>query len=677
MEKYGYPGAQLGKAQHTAATHPDPATRERARERAARWIAVVRGMLHGDLAIGSRTPVRGLPAWVTPTVTHGGFATGTAAAGGTLRRWELDYAQRHGLPGGRAAIFEHAVREDRLTELVSGHRAEQPEQAALPILAWLVGAGDQEAAAALLAEIAPFRDRLCFLPEPAPASGLPLDVVWRSTVAETRDRLRQRRAQPRVAVMNDTLAVWNLYADRVLELWLRTADDFGSGWRDEARALLAEYDSLAAEHPPSRRHAGPKANLTVLRTALADVLAGRPWRRGLVRTVTEAMVARRGEPGSPQHRELRERQAADAARPPHHLIAHAVADRMAALPQDTGATDVESLAEGTPPAIAAIVRRSLAAPAETLVAAGLVPSGEVLAELSPRIVAQAVAATCPDPGLGELMAGAYLAFRRRRSLLLLNLQSQVRPDEMPWVRAAAAHRVSLETGAAAGLRRLAGLAWHTFPGTLLPNPMVRELSMLSREAGLDLPWTEELAADIFEGRFAPKFRAAADLAGGLLAGSLYDRYYRIGYGDLAAEPDFGALCVRRSGVTQSRWRSPAENGMIIEQAQILTTHNLAVLWETGTDLPPEAAARCFQVASTLAARGSGRRMVKNVAYAWREMIFHLAMDSAPERFVASLPDDGPLAPAVHGLRQVVAGGTVTPFTGWSTGRHWLLTADQG
>jgi hypothetical protein len=78
----------------------------------------------------------------------------------------------------------------------------------------------------------------------------------------------------------------------------------------------------------------------------------------------------------------------------------------------------------------------------------------------------------------------------------------------------------------------------------------------------------------------------------------------------------------------------ARNGAIIEQEQILTTHNLAVLVD-GLGLRdaleprlPELARRCFtwicwrqQLKS--ADWRSRLHMVKNTAYAWRQMVFFL------------------------------------------------------
>ncbi|MGR7002264.1 hypothetical protein ACU686_36655 [Yinghuangia aomiensis] len=62
----GYADWQLAKAFVTAASHEDAATRRRADERVRQWTQVGRGMADGSLSVGSRTPVRGLPAWGRP-----------------------------------------------------------------------------------------------------------------------------------------------------------------------------------------------------------------------------------------------------------------------------------------------------------------------------------------------------------------------------------------------------------------------------------------------------------------------------------------------------------------------------------------------------------------------------------------------------------------------------------
>src|SRR5262245_29077761 len=84
----GYAAFQLAKALTTSEEHDDPATRERAKERIARWETVLRNVLSGAVEYGSRTPVRETPAWATLEVVTGGFATGGLLAGGPLQEHE-------------------------------------------------------------------------------------------------------------------------------------------------------------------------------------------------------------------------------------------------------------------------------------------------------------------------------------------------------------------------------------------------------------------------------------------------------------------------------------------------------------------------------------------------------------------------------------------------------------
>jgi hypothetical protein len=348
-----------------------------------------------------------------------------------------------------------------------------------------------------------------------------------------------------------------------------------------------------------------------------------------------------------------------------------------------------------------------------------VPSAEVLAELVPQLVAVTTAEAHPDPALRTLAAAHHRAFAGRRSLLLLNLERQVRSEELPWVRAVAAHRREKEAAdvAAAALRRLGGLAVQAFPATILPNPLIRELSVLSRQADLGAPFVEELASDIFMGTFTPKFLAAARVAAELLGGgSLYERYYAVDYrairnlaiveaGQAAqrsygarTSPGFAAMCARRAAdlaPRPGRGSFVAENGTVIEQAQILTTHNLATLVhrvgispDTGWD---DLARRSFETVCRLTARvhHNPRPLgtIKDVAYAWRQMVFHLSLctPGGRARVLAGLPGEADrhpwhvaarLAPALTGLRQVADGGTAQEgegrmLLGWSTGGHWL------
>lgn len=731
-----YPTGQLAAAFVTALTHEDAETRRRAEERVRAWRQVLAGMAEGRIDVGSRTPVAGWPAWVTPEVVRGGFATGEPAAGGPLHPYEIEAAGRAGITPDREALFLHYLTDAglaELDELLDSGRYEVgvPEESALLTVAWLLRAGDRVAALDLVRELTPFAGRLRFTPRPAEVPRVESAVVHRATVGEVRDRLRRRQPNAAVETMREALTVWAPFADELLAHWLETVRDGRvatfepAGWRQRSVELLRRYERLAAAHPRCGKHRRPRENLAILRTALDELIATdsrAPRRRGLLQCAVDAMVRRRGTPGTRAHARLRERQVADAARPSLYALAQVVAARLASRPPDAGlpglddvlapVTEAEEARTGVPARtavpepLAKVVRRALAAPVSELIDAGVVTSAEVLAELIPQLVAAASTAAYPDPALRRLMAATYTAFSNRRSLLLLNLQHQVRRDELPWVRAVEPYRRPTgDTRAAArtALADLGELAVQAWPGTILPNPLVRELGELAKQAGLDVPLTEELAADIFMGTFSGKFLQAAKIAADLLEGSPYARYYGIDYAavraldDTAAHPEyaartsegFAALCSARADLAGRSGGSAAANGMVIEQAQILTTHNLATLVHTLGVRPvagwPDLTRGAFTTACRLAARIRNNprplRTIKDTAYAWRQMLFFLSLCAPADRatLITWLDDHLATRPGhvrtrleayVAGLRQVLADDDARPpepFLGWRTG----------
>ncbi|MEU9337783.1 hypothetical protein AB0D49_32240 [Streptomyces sp. NPDC048290] len=748
---YGY--GQLARALETARAHPDADTRHRAERKGRAWRSVLAGMADGSLLIGSRTPVAGLPAWVTPEVVRGGFATGAPVAGGPLQPYETRAARRAGTRAERGALFAYFLTEPGLTELGalldSGrYEVAVPEEAALLTVAWLARAGRTDAALDLVAELAPFANRLRFTPRPADVPAPDAGSVHRSTVQEAARALDGRPVNTAVETQREALTVWAPFADDLLTHWLETTRDGevlarqpDADWRRRGTLLLARYRELAARHTYCAKHRRRGENLWILRTALEKAADGRrvpPRERGLLRAAVPAMVRRRGLPGSAEHSALRREQAAQAALPAHRDLARLLVRRLSALPGESGVqdpaalltpvTDTEGAATGLPPgaAIPARLRRpvesALSAPLATLVERGLVPSAEVLAELVPQVVAATTALAYPDPALRTLSTATYRAFRNRRSLLLLHLARQVRVEELPWVRAVADARSAeaVPDIPAAALRDLATLAVTAFPGTVLPNPLVRELSVLARAADLGAPLVEELAADIFMGAFSPKFMVAARVAAEQLTGSLYERYYAIDYRALRnaaikeaagartghgreTSAAFADLCRTRAeaaawgslgapaGAERPRKRratSVAANGKIIEQAQILTTHNLAVLTARAGVAPPggwpDLAHRAFEVVHRLASRvpTAVRPLptIKDTAYAWRQLIYYLSLSTPAEQTTAlhHMRRTAPraLAPALTGLRQTLAGGTPDEgegrsLLGWSTDGHWL------
>ncbi|HET8630016.1 MAG TPA: hypothetical protein VFL91_21555 [Thermomicrobiales bacterium] len=753
---------------------------ETAGARATQWRRVLNGMFAGTLRPGSRTPVAGTPPWVTLEVAHGGFATGAFLAAGPLQPHEIATLRRIDRPAGvteRAALNAFFLSDRGRAELgellQSGrYRVTVPEEAALLVTAWLIGHDEAARAEIVLKAIAPFCDRLRFYPAPAatPApSGAGVAVQPVSAVVAS---LRSRRPQPAVAAMNEALRVWTPLYDRAVALFLETVEGeiprlatseagqlvrradgnpiveggwpcrrYPEGWAGRARSLVDEYERARATHRLSGKPEKAKENFARLRGYLvrcaADpgALTGRDV--GMIRKILASYVTRHGAPGSERLAGTRAAQVRIAALPAHHDLARVLADRIAARDAGDGLPDVErclvpltpqeAVALGAeagysfPPALVAKAMRCLEAPVETLIARRLVRSSEGLALLLPRLTAQIRAGAIAEPELRRVYESVYRAFRRRRSLLLLDLQSQVHLEELPWVAAIVpwvGEGDEARHSARVALVRATRLALESFPHTILPSRLVRELRALVAAAGERIPLVDELAADIFMGSFSAPYLRAAQAAAPVIAGTIYERYYGLPldrvlalddldqqrYG-VPASPGLAALCAELAGAGQGDPRSVARNGTIIEQCQILSTHNVAPLisaLDLLDDLRPvfsDLARRCFAWICLRQQRLSGdwradMQTVKNCAYAWRQMILYLALADADElpRFVDWAGEHvgrqradfrQRFAPALAGLRVVASGGGFggdgvdratggRRFLGWTIGRHWLL-----
>lgn len=761
----GYALGQLARALAALEQHTDPKVRERTAARVQRWRQVIDGMARGSLDVGTRTPVADVPAWVTLEVVHGGFATGGLLAGGPLQPHEEALLEALGRPGaGRAALNFHFISDAGLAELQSllasgRYRVGVPEEGALLVVAWLIGQGDLEAATALLDRLLPFFERLRFypIPDPQPQEGV---VVKLEPAARTRERLAAVELPPAIAAMNEALAVWLPLTDRFVALFLETVSGdrptltrvgagdildggwpcavYPDGWRERAAALLAEFAELRARHPRCKKPDDPKENLARLRGYAATILRDPRALTGrdvaAIRRILARHVHRHGAPGSARLVAQRGAQAEMAGRPTHAQVAQVLAGRLAGLTRDAGIPDLDEAAAAVRPDEAAAAQlpagtpvpatlrsklaRCLEAPVDELVARGVIRSSEGLAVVLPQITAQVGAAAFADPALRRLYGAIYGAFRRRRSLLLLDYEHQVRIDELPWVDAMLPYRRGLDARARARdvLEEVAALAITGFPQTILPNRLVQELSALGEAAGLKIPLVGELAADIFMGEFSDSFLRAAQLAAKRLRGSLYERYYGLSYERVLRLAPFqpgrpvgdtlGAVCRELAGITGPFNRRPAINGTIIEQEQILTTHNLAALFtELGLDARlrgrlRELAERCFRAACRWQRsqprewRAAAQR-AKNTAYAVRQLLFFLSClgDGDARSFLAWAERHAAeqtadfrrrFGPALKGLAWVIDGhafdarGFATGgaeqgrrLLGWSTTHHWL------
>lgn len=766
-----YPAFQLARAL-AAGARGDAGLRERAQRRVRQWSAVLAGQRDGTLAIGSRKPVKDVPAWATLEVVTGGFATGALMAGGALQAHEREQLQKiaPGIEGSdaqaRAALNRYYLSDDGLAQLGdwldSGrYDITVPEEGALLVLAWLLRNRRVDDAHALMEALAPWFARLRFYPAPRAQARDDGDTrVHVESVGRTMQALQAILPRRQIQAQQEALRVWVPLYDEAVGLlletvagdapvaarqpdgsWQRDAQGrfavsggwpcahYPEGWRARAESLLARHDAARLAHTlcgrPSREKHGIAPLVDGLRRCATDPasLSGREV--GRLRLILARYVAKRGLPGSAACETARQRQRRAADGPDFPQIAAMLLRRLAPHASDDGLDDVAEVlrdaqaSEGLPAgtAVPASIRRKLLrcgkASLETLVAQRTVTSGEMLARLLPQRTAALHATGIDAPALQTLYAALYRAFRRRRSLLLLDLQHQVQFEELPWVAVLDAQREGgspVARHAQQLLADVAALAIDAFPHTILPNKLLQELRALADAGGLQLPLTEEVAVDIFMGRFSPKYLAAAQLAATMLEGTLYARYYGIDTAAVRALPlpktarrapsgpdALASLCAQRAGVP-AHSGMPAANGMVVEQQQVLTTHNLAALYwsldlqaRLGERLPA-LAQRCFtwlcrrlQKRSPKATWHARLIQVKRAAYAWRQMVFFLALCTPAEvhAFMAwarahlqRQPADfrQRFQPALDGLAAAVASseGPRVPFLGWSTETHWLL-----
>lgn len=779
-----YAWGQLQRALEALQSSEDPKLRERAQAKVERWQAVLEGMSDGTLQVGSRTPVANTPAWVTLEVAHGGFATGRYLADEPLRDDEVQRVES--LPDDIAGTTERerlnlwylsdeGQRELRDALAEQRYTIDVPEEAALLVVAWLLEHRHYEPVLDLVSELRPLMHRLRFTPRlqgvPRPA-GMIARLETAGTVAAV---LRQTREPMQISAMRETLRVWHPLFDRLVELWADTvngelphlADEQGGNgsqlvdggwpcqrwpadWADRRAAWLEDYLDAVLHHQLVRKHLRPKSNFARLRSALEacehDSAALTPRDVGWIRRALANTITRHGAPRSERRAALRAMQAAIAAQPSYVDLAHVVVGRLDRYPAEGGIPSIDPVAsevgedeaddalagQPIPPHFIAKAARALEAPIDELVEQGIITSGEVLARVLPQITAQLLAASIDDRALSSVYGQTYAAFRRRRSLLLLNLEHQVRFEELPWIAAIEPIRTTngdVARSARQTLEEATLIALTAFPHAILPNPLVREFSALAERAGLRLPLVEEVAADIFMGTFTEKWRNAAAVASRVLEGTLYARYYDLPdatswnppgrltqavtqrWGKRTAD-DFATACkVRSADANVGESHSyVAANGAILEQSQVLTTHNLAVLVDAlGVQdrlarLAPHLAERTFawvvQRQSQKIDQWRARlHMVKNTAYAWRQAIFFLSFCDVPDQRSAIVHLEEAVAgadaaardrlwPAVHGLARVMGGDTFDDrglingdpsarrFLGWAVGAHWMLPAQQ-
>lgn len=761
----GYASFQLHRALLTAAEHEDEETRTLARHKSEQWSKVISRIQSGQLDVGSRTPVKGTPKWLTLEVVTGGFATGELSAAGDWLSFELELLARLNLDvpkakgkrnqsPDRTLLNYYSISEQGFEELLTRARSGEyeitaPEEGALLVAAWLAAEGYTTESQNLIGELAPYFSKVRFYPHPAQTQQTASDNVFLRDVESVSEDLRRVKTPRNILAQREAIQVWQPFREKVVSFLLSTCADQVEGCApildsdshiQFAADLVKEYRALRRENRLCRKPLR-KDNLAQMIEVL-DMFVNSgdlpPARRSRLGVLCTRYVVKRGFPVSEQHAEFQQRQLQQVDIPLFVEIAKIVFRRLARHPKHSGVEcfddvsgDVTSeeanelVRAGTrlPESTLQKLERCMMESAEVLLERQVIKSGDSLAIVLPQITGNLRASGIESAELRTLYAAIYRAFRRRRSLLLLDYESQIQLEELPWIDAIeqlCLQDQSDESAALAAMKEIARLVFIHFPYAIVPNKLLQEFRAVAKSADLDMPLVDELAADIFMGGFSNKFARAAQIAGELLQGSLYETYYRIDFERIQSfrlsRPKeiqrtawyapvvykaFGNMC-RKRAVKGRGGSFVAKNGVVIEQQQILTTQNLAVLiarLDLADELRPhcvELSQACFKwICAQLQIQDKSVHArlikVKNSAYAWRQMVCFLSLATIDDRaqfvpwadeylseqrsdFVATFSD------AVERLNDAVvanlAGRTLpkshVPFLGWTLGQHWLL-----
>ncbi|MGB0900678.1 hypothetical protein [Halocynthiibacter sp.] len=680
--------------------------------KAHQWREVLAAMQAGDLTVGRRQAVAGMPVWATPEIIRGGFSTTAYLAGGDLLPHEIALAEHLSLPYVGISDLRQVLNAWHLSDDGIAHLrnlaesgkfiAATPEEHALLTVALLMETAP-DAANTILNDITPFFDRLRFYPK-ASDHNCP-DGVFTRNVGQLRRSLRQKEPSEQVRQQHNSLTIWIPLYDDLADL-LEERDT--PHWQVNALRWNARYEKAAGK-AAARRWTRRNSPFQRCRAALTLLLADGLLPAHIEKDVQIILARRNAKYGPQKLRKIwREKQIKQDVELRFDVTAKILINRLAELPADRGIADVVAVSraisitearngaiEGSPlPAsFTRKLQKARMAPVNELLEDGAISSPEELARVLPQMTAGFHASGFDSQAMRHVFTSLYKAFNKRRSLLLLNLEGQVKLREVPWGQALMdqqAHDADSREIARLALSELVRLTLTHFPHVIFPNALITEMSGLAELAGINIPFTREIAADIFMGRFSDNYSKAALISRTYYSGKLYDCYYRLNTPGMPGS--FTDRCFQRANVRDRFNWSVASNGLLIEQQQILTSHNLAQIFTVLNlhDLDfAQMAQDCFNwICHAHQTPKSNWRAAlqttKNCAFAWRQMIAFLSeLSPAQQRDVFSgisetLNRQKPeyqnlMQPALNTLGRALEGTAPTDvdavFLGWSRGTH--------
>lgn len=174
----------------------------------------------------------------------------------------------------------------------------------------------------------------------------------------------------------------------------------------------------------------------------------------------------------------------------------------------------------------------------------------------------------------------YKSFKNMRSLLLLNLESQLKINEIPQynVLCKVYKRDSKSSNSLILSKLLLSYYTEWFPGDIMPNRVVKMFYNLLKSEDKNLGLCEEIACDIFQRRFGEKYDTSLNIAKNNMINTLYSEYFELD--DMYKNPlNLTGLSLtlkeKYYGNNNAYWTN--SNGQQIHASMVLTTHNLTQL----------------------------------------------------------------------------------------------------
>lgn len=271
-------------------------------------------------------------------------------------------------------------------------------------------------------------------------------------------------------------------------------------------------------------------------------------------------------------------------------------------------------------------------PLEKLRDLGYIPSSEIFVELSKPMEAflQTIDFDFKEDVTTEehLKYLIYKAFKNMRSLLLFNLESQLKLHEIPQYNILNKVFQSNKTSSNKLIVTKLLLSYYVkwFPGDQMPNRIVKMLYNLLKSEDTQLGLCEEIACDIFQRKFGIKYDISLNIAQKYMKNTLYSLYYEID--DLYK---LNSSLTKLSLSLKDKYYSNSSsyidfNGQQLQASMILTTHNNIQLSNFISDINYNLILKTitYKLLNLLNTDNIEPLTISQIGHCWRNFMYYIS-----------------------------------------------------